>query len=208
MTTRQPHAPLEYYHIYNRGTEKRRIFLSKSDFGRFVSLLYLCNSDSPVHLSNLRNLKDDELFGQKLGKPLVQIGAYCLMPHLFHLLVRQTEDLGISRYMQKLITGYTMYFNKRNERSGVLFQGKYKSVHADSDTYLKYLLSYIHLNPGAAYERYKYSSLPDYITDGRPQSKLLDKECLPAYFTDATDIKRELKEWVQYEPESSIKVRP
>ncbi len=116
MAIRQPLAPLEFYHIYNRGTEKRRVFTSKNNFMRFVTLLYVCNNESPVHLSNLRTVPTEEIFGLQLEKPLVEIGAYCLMPNHFHLLVRQTQEYGISRFMQKLITGYTMYFNKRNDR--------------------------------------------------------------------------------------------
>ena len=69
------------------------------------------------------------------------------MPNHFHILVKEKIENGISKFMGKLTTGYSMYFNKRYDRTGSLFQGVFKSVHADSDEYLKYLFAYIHLNP-------------------------------------------------------------
>lgn len=78
---------------------------------------------------------------------LVNIGAYCLMPNHFHILVHEKSEGGISKFMLKLSTAYSMYFNKLNDRSGALFQGPFKAKHADNDEYLKYLFAYIHLNP-------------------------------------------------------------
>ena len=75
------------------------------------------------------------------------IGCYCLMPNHFHLLLREIKDGGISKFMLKLQTGYSMYFNTKNERKGALWQGVFKAEHATDDEYLQYLFSYIHLNP-------------------------------------------------------------
>ena len=92
---------------------------------------------------------------------------------------------------------------RKRDSTGVLFQGKYKSVHVDNDRHLKYLLSYIHLNPNTAPFTYEYSSLRDYMGETRFQGKLLNKESLPAYFENISDIRRELKEWLAYRHEIS-----
>src|SRR5665811_1016155 len=108
-------APGEFYHLYNRGTEKRDIFTDRADRERFLALLYLCNTTEPVHIDDIqksrgstsRKIGLEMLFEIEREDTLVDICAYCLMPNHFHLLVREKEELGISRFMQKLMTGYT-----------------------------------------------------------------------------------------------------
>ncbi len=211
-------APGEYYHLYNRGTEKRNIFSTKADYERFLSLLYLCNGTSPVHLQRQGRTLTENLENEMSGQ-LVDIGAYCLMPNHFHLLVREVTNGGISRFVQKLTTGYTMYFNTRHERTGALFQGKFKATHVDSDNYLKYLISYIHLNPvklidpnwkengisnrkqAEAYlEKYRYSSYLDYLGRERIEAAILNKASLPDYFETRVGFKESVTEWLSYKP--------
>ncbi|MCX6787422.1 MAG: transposase [Candidatus Kaiserbacteria bacterium] len=208
-------APDEFYHIYNRGTDKRKIFISRSDRDRFLALLYLANQDAPVDLKLQGStlLKIDE----KTGDPLVKIVAYCLMPNHFHLLLRELEEGGISKFMQKLTTGYTMYFNKWNERNGSLFQGRFKATHVADDRYLRYLISYIHLNPikliepkwkedcivdkerAEQYlENYAESSYLDYLGRKRPEGMILSRESLPEYFSSGADFKTFVTEWLTY----------
>ena len=148
---------------------------------------------------------------------LIDITAYCLMPNHFHLLVHEKTEGGASKFMQKLTTGYTMYFNKRHERNGSLFQGKFKATHVSDDRYLKYLLSYIHLNPvkfidplwkengirdrtGAAkyLHEYPYSSYRDYLGENRAESKILNKKVLPDYFENKRDFEIEIEDWLSY----------
>lgn len=209
-------APGEYYHIYNRGTEKRDIFLNHRDYERFLSLLYLCNDSKRAVVTKLQGRTLDKALGLERGPTRIDICAYCLMPNHFHLLVREKGDGHISKFMQKLTTGYTMYFNKLNERSGALFQGKYKFIHANTDNYLSYLISYIHLNPvklidpkwkenGIQNKRraekflngYSYSSYPDYLGLKRYHSKILAKDALPKYFETLKDFKTVIKYWLQ-----------
>ncbi len=220
MTRRVEFGDEEFYHVFNRGTEKRNVFTRKSDYERFVALLYACNREESVRLDGGSKLQGrtllDYVLSQKSNQPLVDVCAYCVMPNHFHLLLRQRVDGGISKFMQKLITGYTMYFNKRNDRSGVLFQGKYKAVHADSDRYLKYLIAYIHLNPAKLIDStwrekrtvsklemeahlagYQYSSYQDYLDGQRAESKILNKTSLPLYFESPADFKREMYEWIE-----------
>ena len=216
-------APGEFYHLYNRGTEKRNIFSGRSDYERFLSLLYLSNSTERVHISNQqtsqRGSTSLELLARpRPGKPLVAIGAYCLMPNHFHLLVHEIEKGGISRFMQKLTTGYTMYFNVRYERSGALLQGRFKATHASEDRHLKYLIAYIHLNPikliepkwrengiknqsrARKYlEEYQYSSYLDYLGEKRLQSDIINKNVLPKYFDTPKNFKENITSWLKYQ---------
>lgn len=209
-------APNEFYHLYNRGTEKRNVFLSRADFDRFLALLYLCNQPDVVHLQlQGRTLK--EISGKRMGEPLVEIAAYCLMPNHFHLLARELQEGGVSKFMQKLMTGYTMYFNKKHERSGSLFQGKFKATHVNDDRYLRYLVSYIHLNPVKLIEpkwketgienrvaaehyleQYGPSSYRDYLGKTRPENIILSTDVLPTYFDSGMEFKDLVTEWLTY----------
>ncbi len=212
-------TPGEYFHIYNRGTDKREIFNTSRDYDRFMALLYMCNGSTPVHLQiQGRTLK--EVCEAERGEPLVRIGAYCLMPNHFHLLVQELSESGISRFMQKLGNAYTGYFNTLNERSGALFQGRYKASHVTGDTYLKYLISYIHLNPvklvdplwketdiarrieAKQYiEIYPYSSYMDYMGVTRPENIIVDMKCLPDYFENNSDFEETINDWLTYKKE-------
>ena len=161
-----------------------------------------------------------QLLALERGEPLVDLCAYCLMPNHFHLLVRERSSGGISRFMQKLTTGYTMYFNTRRERTGALFQGRFKAEHAKEDRYLKYLISYIHLNPvklieskwketgivnrkrAETYlEQYRWSSFGDYCGLERPEGALINQSALPAYHETPHDFKESVTEWLGYKKE-------
>ena len=190
----------EYYHIYNRGTEKRKIFLSNHDRNRFLSLLYLCNCITPIHRSNLTRDSLHELLNILRQDTLVDIGAYCLMPNHFHLLLKERTENGISTFMQKLSTAYTMYFNRLHERNGALFQGRFKAKHLDTDNYLKYIFAYIHLNLEGKFKEHVYSSYPDYSIEVQriPEGRILNKSEFPEYFQSPKDFSAELEEWLAY----------
>ena len=216
----------EFYHIYNRGTEKRIIFSIKADYERFIALLYLCNGIENIHLNNLPRLSLAERLLSDQTDPIVNIVAYCLMPNHFHLMLQERVDKGISRFMQKVITGYTMYFNKRNERTGVLFQGKFKATHANQDNYLKYLISYIHLNPIKLTDsrwkekgiedkkraenflnQYPHASYLDYCGKKRLEEKIINKEALPEYFSSVNNFKTITRDWLEYRPLPEVRPR-
>jgi putative transposase len=229
MTHSITHAPDEYYHLYNRGADKRKIFLDKADHERFITLLYLCNSGIPIHRSDLSAHTAKKVFSIIKETTLVDIGAYCLMPNHFHILIREQAEGGISMFMKKLSTAYAMYFNKRHERRGVLFEGRYKTKHAENDEYLKYLFAYINLNPIGIIENewkehliankkvaeeflntYKYSSYLDYKNEEvRPESSILNKLAFPEYFEKSTDFTDYLKDWIAgINEDFDVKVRP
>lgn len=137
------------YHIYNRGVEKRNIFLTQNDYQRFIVNLYEFNDIAPV-LNFGRNLSSQPIeirLQSPRKKPLVEILAFCLMRNHYHLMLRQLEENGITEFMRKLGTGYTNYFNLKNRRVGPLFQGKFKAVLLDREQHFQHLPHYIHLNP-------------------------------------------------------------
>ena len=212
----------EYYHIYNRGTDKREIFADIHDHRRFSALLYACNSAIPVNISEhlQKGRSFLELFDIERGDSLVDVVVYCLMPNHFHLLVRERTEGGIVKFMGKLSTAYSMYFNSRNDRSGGLFEGRFKAKHIESDNYLKYLYAYIHLNPVKIIDpkwkeegikdritaldflkNYEYSSYLDWQGIVRPETRILNREAGPEYFTSVKDFDSFVREWLDFRPE-------
>ena len=198
MANRESLAPEEWYHVYNRGVDKRTVFLDAHDYARFLILMHFAthSQNAPLHASEIKDktvasvLLDVSI---DLSEPIVTIGSYCLMPNHVHIALKATKDGGISLFMQRLFTGYTMYFNKKYHRTGALFAGTFKSKHVANDRYFKYLTSYIHLNPAELFEpqwkegvvtnmsnlkkqllNYKYSSLLEYLKIKRPENALID----------------------------------
>lgn len=203
----------EYYHLYNRGNSKQKIFLDKKDYDHFLKLLYICNSENNFVLRDI----GESLFDFDRNNIFVYIGAYCLMPNHFHILVKEKEEGGITKFMQKFSTAYVMYINTKYKRTGSLFEGKFKSQYLNTDKYLKYIFSYIHLNPlklinknwrtsiikdNSKLEKYlstyKYSSYSEYIGENRIQSKILCKQVFPNYFPNGNQFKNEIKDWISF----------
>ena len=210
MLRKDPFITGEYYHVYNRGIDKRVIFKLKRDYERFMMLLYVSNSQETFRLDNLinrLNKKFDEILILDRGEPLVSIGAWCLMTNHFHLLVRQEVDGGITKFMRKLGTGYSMFFNIKYQRKGALFGGLFKAkLIGDDDSYMKHLLGYIHLNPldikfsnwqinktsadmKEFLDSYPYSSYLEYIDKDRIGKNIINRSNFPEYFKDNKSFK-------------------
>ncbi|MFA6999763.1 MAG: transposase [Candidatus Paceibacterota bacterium] len=151
---KQPIITGENYHVYNRGVDKRDIFLEKMDIRRFVESINEFNQVEGIgSLANLR--KTYQIESKALSKePLVAIIAYCLNPNHFHFILKQLEDGGIAKFMQKLQGGYTSYFNVKNSRSGSLFQGTFKAQHIGNENYFNKTLGYVNKN-------YKVHNIPE-----------------------------------------------
>ena len=117
------------------------------------------------------------------------------MPNHFHLLLHEKIDGGISLFMQKLLTAYSMYFNTKHDREGSLFESRFKAKHINTDAYLNWIFSYIHLNPFKLIhqnwkekgisnltsakkfiQNYRYSSYYDYFIGDRPEKVILNKD--------------------------------
>lgn len=190
----------EWYHCFSRGVDKRVIFEDPNDHKRFQMLLFACNSTIPIRISDLKSHDapvEERLMQIPRGEQFVDIGAYALMPNHYHLLLRQNVENGITSFMQKLGTGYTMYFNIKNQRSGPLFSSRFKAKHIHTDQYFRRVINYIHTNPAELYERdwkrgvirnvqklraalatYPYSSFPDYLNTARPESLIVSKSAV------------------------------
>ncbi|MES3031620.1 MAG: transposase [Patescibacteria group bacterium] len=210
-----PFVPGEYYHIYNRGNSKQKIFLSKRDYERFLMLLYGTNTKERFNFFDLK--KGVGIFSKETDEKLVSIGAYCLMPNHFHILITPLSEDGLSKFMQKLSTAYSMYFNETQKRTGGLFEGKFKSQHIDNDRQLKYIFSYIHLNPVKLIDSkwkegglknlkitlkylhsYHYSSFLDYLGYNRKEKIILKPSDFPNYFSSKASLQKEIIEWLTY----------
>jgi putative transposase len=146
MSRKVPFVEGEAYHVFNRGVEKRIVFNTKQDYLKFLFYIEIMNS-SEDPLKNLKRLKYVQGPTLHTGAELVEIINYSLMPNHFHLFIRENVSGGTSKFLQKILTAYTMYFNKKYDRTGALFQGKTKSRHVDTDKYFNYLNYYIDLNP-------------------------------------------------------------
>ena len=153
---------------------------------------------------------------------LVAIGSYCIMPNHFHILITPLLDGGASKFMQKLTTAYSMYYNKKYSHSGGLFEGKFKAKHIGEDKYLKYLFAYINLNPVKLVdptwkqyglknikktftflETYTYSSYPDFLyyedkNKQRAENDILSLGEFPEYFPTGNHFKKEIVRWFSY----------
>src|SRR3989344_2403952 len=134
----------EFYHIYNRGVDKRDIVLSSRDSERFLQGMIGFNTIEPIGSLYENSFNSLGSLASKSG--LVNIVAYCLNPNHYHFLVEQLVDRGIEKFMHRLGTGYTKYFNLVSKRTGSLFQGPFKSIHIEDNEYLLHLSAYVNLN--------------------------------------------------------------
>lgn len=207
----------EIYHVYNRGVEKREVFLEDKDYLRFIHDLFEFNDQAPAlnfnHYSN--QSLEVGLPHIKPRKLLVEIMAFCLMPNHFHLMVRQKREGGITAFMRKLGTGYTNYFNQKYHRVGSLFQGKYKIIHITEEEHFIHLPFYIHFNPldlveprwkerrlkdadkaSKFLESYRWSSYPDYIGKKNFPS-VTQRQFLLEFFRSPGQYKVNAKNWLK-----------
>lgn len=135
-----------YYHVYNRGVDKRDIFMNKADLSRFALSVKEFNVINPIGSIKERLIELKASSGVGHPTRLVSVVCYCFNPNHFHFILKQEVDGGISEFLKRLLGGYTNYFNLTHQRSGVLFQGKFKSNLIDDDAYFLQIRPYVHLN--------------------------------------------------------------
>lgn len=200
-----------FYHIYNRGVDKRDIFMNERDHCRFIQYLYEFNNTRSVHVRGATSPTSHK----KIGERIVEIICFILIPNHFHFIVRQLIDNGISKFMQKLETGHAMFFNKKYDRTGRLFEGHFKAKLIKTDEYLMHLSRYIHLNcldliePGwkekgvrdwdrvnKFLESYKWSSYLDYIGKNNFPD-IINKGPLNEYFKSSEEYKKYIRIWAR-----------
>lgn len=135
----------DIFHILNRGVEGRKIFLNKKDYVRFTDNLYdFNNKNEALFPHNYRRLL---AMRKPIEDKLVDVLCWTLMPNHYHILVQERVDGGAGQFSKKISSGYTQYFNLRNKRSGVLFQGRSKIIPANEEDHFLYLPYYIFANP-------------------------------------------------------------
>lgn len=159
------------YHIYNRGVGKMKIFENEKDFKVFLYRLkenLLPEKKEPENI-----ILRKKVYKRKLLPPnSFNLICYCLMPNHFHLLIQQNTDLPLSKLISKVCTGYSMYFNKKHDRVGVLFQDAFKAVRIENNEQLLWTSLYVHENPQKSglvknLKDYEWSSFLDYMEPNR-----------------------------------------
>lgn len=199
-----------YYHVYNRGNNKQKIFYDPTDYQRFLDLTnYYRFVDLPGSYSNLLKQKpsvQSDIFDSLMinNYKLVEIICFCLMPNHYHLLLKQNRENGISLYLSKLQNSYTRFFNKKNKRVGALLQGRFKAVKIESKEQLLHLSRYVHLNPYSSgvvktekeLKSYLWSSLPEYLIN---RSGICKKEIIVSEFEKAEEYGRFVLDYREYQ---------
>jgi putative transposase len=203
-------APGEYYHIFNRGNNKQKIFLDKRDYIRFLFLILYFQSPSIFYNigRQVTYFIKNNFFGisknndsEVVKKRYVELVNFVLIPNHFHLIILEKEEGGISRYMQRILTAYAKYFNEKYEKSGHLFQGPFQAVHIEDNNQLLYLSSYIHRNVRELKEwknkehLYMWSSYQDCSNKNR-WGELLKHEVITEQFSN----QKEYKDFVDSSP--------
>ena len=220
---------MELVHTLNRGVDKRIIFLDDQDRFRFIHNLFEFNNQKGINNLYYRfhkaKSKDfvSHYIEREPRKLLVDIHAFCLMPNHYHLLLSSRVENGISKFMTKLNIGYAKYFNEKYQRSGALFEGRYKSVLIKDESHFIHIPYYIHCNPlDLKYpqwrerelkasqsalnflDNYRWSRHMDY-TGQHNFPSVTNRKLLLKFFGGQEEYGRSLKEWLKSMEVESMK---
>lgn len=176
-----------YYHIYNRGVNKRDIFRDNYDYSVFLNLLKRYLNDRPAQDKKGR-------IYPWLHKD-IKLLAFCLMPNHFHLLIYQLKENAIHQLLKNVSGSYTAYFNKKYRRTGPLFQDRYKAAMIQQDEYLQHISRYIHLNP-KLYKSWEFSSLPYYLE--KNYAEWIQPKAILDLFNGISEYKKFLGDYEDY----------
>ncbi len=211
----------EIYHIVIRAIEGLKLFVNDRDYFRMIHNLFEFNDDNPVSWQYRQRYENSSRSIREERKRimLVEILAFCLMPNHLHLLVRQVQDGGISKFMRKIGAGYGIYYNNKYKRSGHIFQGRYKAVHIKNDQQLMTVFVYIHTNPVSIIvpnwkekgidnveevmnflEKYRQSSYLDYLQKKNFPS-LTNREFLTEVMGGVEGCRKFVEDWLQFKKE-------
>lgn len=190
------------YHVYNRGVRKGVLFHNQKDYSRFLLLILALQFDISLNKTDRLNDKfAKDLDIKELGLDIdgklkvVELVSFCIMPNHFHIIVNQLVENGLAKYMQKVLTAYTMYYNKKYDKTGHVFQGKYKNVFIEDDEQLVYASIYIHKNPNDINEdifKYQWSSLNDFMDTNRWGNYLKPEIITDRYGADLEKYKQDI----------------
>ncbi len=198
----------QYYHMFNRGTEKRKIFLDDFDYRRFLLSMRFMNDEQDGlmirwrdHKKTYPNATVETFLRSDLRKrsPLVEIVCFSLLPNHYHFILKQLAKNGIEKFMQRIGIGYTMYFNKKYNRSGVLFQGKCKSSHIKTTHHLLYLSVYVNCNSEvhgiSDAKKYPWSSFQNFLN--KSKSDICDGKAVWSHFKNRKEYEDFAKENIE-----------
>ena len=226
MPSKRPQFVTEqFYHIFNRGVEKRNIFQQVSDYFRFIFCLYELNDKKLIKMRDRVLERNERKYTGATRVPgretLVEVIIFCLMPNHYHLVLRQLVDGGISLFMKKLADSYVGYFNLKHNRKGMgsLFQGRFKAVHVKDDKQLQALVCYIFTNPVELIEKnwkeagvkdvkkviqflesYRWSNYLDCIGITNFPS-VTKRDFITEFFGSLDEIKKSIEDWILYKTE-------
>lgn len=197
-------APEEIYHVFNRGVNKQSVFFEDADYVRMLLLVMVLQSVEAFHNIN-RYIKNfikrgdfmfsDDIIEKILKNRTVELISFACMPNHFHLIVKELEEGGLSKYLQRIEIAYTKYFNIKYRRSGYLFQGPFQSIHIATNEQLLHLSAYIHKNPVkiSAWKNkeseYPWSSYKYYLDDKNNKNGLLALEIVLDQFKNSAEYK-------------------
>lgn len=196
-----PFASGYFYHIYNRGVEKRSIFENNRDYGRFIKTIKYYQLTGPK--PKLSKFLNSSTFKLELNNKIVEIICFCLMPNHFHFLIKQLKEGGITEFISKLSNSYTKYYNTKHARIGPLLQGEFKAVLVETDEQFVHLSRYIHLNPIASLlvkdlKDFRWSSYAEYVTNS---NGICSKEEILGFFKTPQDYQQFVLNQVSYAQE-------
>lgn len=198
----------QYYHVFNRGVEKRPTFTSKYEFLRAVDCIsFYRYGDISLRYSQYLNLnkeKKSELINSlDDNQQEVEVIAFCLMGNHFHLLLKQIKEGGIVKFMAKFQNSYTKYFNTKHQRVGPLFQGVFKAVLVEDEEQLLHLSRYIHLNPVTGFRvkieeilSYQWSSYLEYLD--LIDRKFVNRNAVLNFFKDKDEYQKFVLDQADY----------
>jgi len=189
------YLPENYYHIYNRGFDKRNIFLDADDYSTFIYLLK--RSLDPNTKKNINGFMNRHNISAD-----IEMISYCLMPNHFHFLLKIHKKEAITKLLKIVFASYVLYFNKKYDKSGTLLQGKPRGVLIDNESYLLHLTRYIHANPSDIVgfnnlKLYKYSSYQEYLN--LRKSKWVKPDDILVFFKSAQKSSFKDKDMLSYE---------
>ncbi len=205
----------KFYHIYNRGIEKRDVFIDIEDFTRFIKSMREFNAIEPIgslyekdfrermkggregvrHPRGIKETKSpigDLVSSVSLNaRKLVDVLSYCLIPNHYHFILEQLIEEGISKFMHKLNLGYSMYFNNKYNRSGSLFEGPFKAKEINNYSHFLKLIVYVNCNSEihkiCSAENWPWSSYLDYIN--KRNGTLCNKDIIKDEFANPAEFK-------------------
>ncbi len=210
-----------FFHLLNRGVEKRTIFSTNADYLRFIHNLYdfndKHNATQSYYIRRKQVLKEEPAT-LHTREEIIDVFCWALMPNHPHIFIQERKEKTTGDFSRKVFGGYTMYFNEQNKRSGVLFQGKTKIIRVDDDAHFLFLPFYIHLNPLSLFqpnwkedgikdiegaikflEEYRWSNLRDIIGDGDGEFAHITNKKLffEMFHTDEKKYRKDFREWIR-----------